>query len=240
MATFVLVHGGGHGGWCWQRAARVLRADGHDVHTPTLTGFGDRVHLDDGHVTFDTFLTDIVNVLEFEDLRDVVLVGHSMGGVIVPRVAELAPDRVGTAVFLAAVVLADGESLIQAIPQTPAIAKAVTIAADGTLTTDTDLLLEALLSDASEEDRRWVAARHREYPHAALVEPGRLSAFLALGKPAAYVAAVQDQTITLPVARSFHARLPAGSPWLEVDAGHDCMVTQPEAVAAALVKVAAG
>jgi pimeloyl-ACP methyl ester carboxylesterase len=240
MTTFVLVHGGGHGGWCWQRAARVLRAAGHEVHTPTLTGFGDRVHLDDGHVGFDTFVTDIVNVLEFEDLRDVVLVGHSMGGVIVPRVAEVARDRVGAVVFLAAVVLADGESLIQAVPQTPAIAKAVTIAEDGTLTTDVDLLLEAILCDATEEDRRWVAARHRPYPHAALVEPGRLSAFLALGLPTGYVAAVQDQTITLPVARGFHERLPAGAPFLEVDAGHDCMVSQPEATAAALVTASGG
>jgi pimeloyl-ACP methyl ester carboxylesterase len=240
MSTFVLIHGGGHGGWCWQRTARLLRAQGHEVHTPSLTGFGERVHLDDGHVTFDTFVTDVASLLEFEDLRDVVLVGHSMGGVIVPRVAEAARDRVGAAVFLAAVVLADGESLIEAIPQTPAIAKAVTIAEDGTLTTDVDLLLEALLCDATEEDRRWVAERHRPYPNAALVEPGRLSAFLALGLPSAYVAASRDLTITRPVARGFHERLPAGSPYLEVDAGHDCMVTQPAAVADALVTASGG
>jgi pimeloyl-ACP methyl ester carboxylesterase len=237
VTTFVLIHGGGHGGWCWQRVARVLRAGGHDVHTPTLTGFGDRVHLDDGHVGFETFVTDVVHVLEFEDLHDVVLVGHSMGGVVVPRVAEAAPDRVARAVWLAAPVLDDGETLIQAIPQTPAIARAVTIAADGSITTDVELLLAAILSDATEDDRRWVAARHRPYPHAALVEPGRHSAFLALGCPTAYVAAVQDQTIPLPLARTFAARL-LGAPVFEVDAGHDCMISRPAETAAALLSAA--
>ena len=107
----MLVHGGGHGGWCWQRLARELRSRGHEVYTPTLTGFGERRHLDNEGLTFDTFVTDIVSVLEYEDLRDVVLVGHSMGGVIVPRVAEIAADRIRAVVWLAAVVLDDDETL---------------------------------------------------------------------------------------------------------------------------------
>jgi pimeloyl-ACP methyl ester carboxylesterase len=239
MTTFVLVHGGGHGGWCWQRVARLLRADGHDVHTPTLTGFGDRVHLvpPGGEVPFPTFVTDVVNVLEFEDLHDAVLVGHSMGGVIVPRVAEAAPDRLARVVWLAGPVLADGETLIESIPQTPAIARAVTIAPDGTLTTDVEALLAAILSDGTEADRRWVAERHRPYPHAALVEPGRLTAFLALGCPAAYVLAARDETIPPDRARRFAARLP-GAPVFEVDASHDAMVSRPAETAAALLAAA--
>jgi pimeloyl-ACP methyl ester carboxylesterase len=236
MTTFVLVHGGGHGGWCWQRTARALREAGHEVHTPTLTGFGDRVHLDDGHVGFPTFVTDIVNVLEFEDLRDVVLVGHSMGGVIVPRVAEVARERVGRVVWLAGPVLEDGETLVQAIPQTPAIARAVTLGEDGSVTTDVELLLDAILADASAADRRWVGERHRPYPTAALVEPGQLSAFLALGCPAGYVAALQDQAVPIEAARRFAARLP-GAPLVEIDAGHDSMVTRPAETAAALIAV---
>ena len=138
--TFVLVHGGGHGGWCWQRMAAVLRDHGHSVWTPTLTGFGERHHLDHGQVTFDTMVTDVAAVLEFEDLHDVVLVGHSMGGVIVPRVAEVSIERVSQVVFMAAVVLNDGESLLDAVPQTPAVARAVTIGEDGTAMTDHALL----------------------------------------------------------------------------------------------------
>src|ERR1700712_98864 len=75
---YLLVHGGGHGGWCWQRTARVLRGMGHEVYTPTLTGFGEREHLGGPDTPFETFLDDVTKVLEFEDLHDVVLVGHSM------------------------------------------------------------------------------------------------------------------------------------------------------------------
>src|SRR3954469_19452908 len=95
--TFVLVHGGGHGGWCWQRVARLLRAEGHEVHTPTLTGFGDRSHLD--AADFGAFVDDVASLIELEDLRDIVLVGHSMGGVVVPRVAERVADRLARVVW---------------------------------------------------------------------------------------------------------------------------------------------
>ena len=118
--TFVLVHGGGHGGWCWRPCATALRERGHEVYTPTLTGFGERAHLN--APSFETFVTDIVNLIEFEDLRNVVLVGHSMGGVIVPRVAEAVPSRIEHAVWLTAAVCNDGETLLDTIPQSPWIA----------------------------------------------------------------------------------------------------------------------
>src|SRR5919109_3230569 len=112
MATFVLVHGGGHGGWCWQPVARLLGSRGHEVYAPTLTGFGDRSHLADGDIDFATFVTDVEALMWFEDLHDVVLVGHSMGGVVIPRVAEKVPERLRRVVWLAAAVTADGETLL--------------------------------------------------------------------------------------------------------------------------------
>jgi pimeloyl-ACP methyl ester carboxylesterase len=235
--TFVLVHGGGHGGWCWQRMASVLRTHGHQVWTPTLTGFGERHHLDQGHITFDTMVTDVAAVLEFEDLHDVVLVGHSMGGVIVPRVAEVSTERVAGVVFMAAVVLNDGETLLEAVPATPAVSRAVTIADDGTALTDHALLIEALLPEASPEDRAWVLERHRSYPPAALIEPGRLSRFLELGLPTGYVVATEDLLVPPSLAHTFARRLP-GVTVAEVAAGHDLMLTRPEESAAALERVA--
>jgi len=229
-ATFVLVHGGGHGGWCWQPTARLLRGMGHEVYTPTLTGFGERSHLDTSSVTFSTFVTDITNVVLFEDLRDIVLVGHSMGGVIIPRVAEAMPDRVRRVVWLAAVVTADGESLLQAVPQSPWIARAVTIGADGTAHTDPELILDANIHDGTPEQRAFVHDRHLPYPPYALTEPGRLSAFLGLGLPTAYVIARDDRTIEPHVAATFAARLP-GADVREVPGGHDCMITRAQEVA---------
>lgn len=82
MATFVLVHGGGHGGWCYQKVARLLRADGHEVSTPTLTGLGERSHFVRPGLGLSTHVADVVNLLRWEDLHDVILVGHSYGGMV--------------------------------------------------------------------------------------------------------------------------------------------------------------
>ena len=235
MATFVPVHGGGHGGWCWQWCAAALRARGHEVFVPTLTGFGERSHL--SAPDFETFVTDVVNVIEFEDLHDVVLVGHSMGGVVTPRVAEAVPDRVATVIWLTAAVCDDGASLLETIPQSPWIAAAVTIGADGTAHTDVERVLEASIHDGTDAQKAFVRERHRPYPPHALVEPGRLSAFLALDIPSAYVFATLDRTVEPYVQEQLASRLP-GCRTASVAGGHDCMVTQPEATADALIAVA--
>jgi pimeloyl-ACP methyl ester carboxylesterase len=234
--AYVLVHGGGHGGWCWQRVARLLRARGHEVYTPTLTGFGERHHLGGRDTPFDVFVDDVANVLDFEDLRDVVLVGHSMGGVVIPRVAERAAGRIRQVVWLAAVVCQDGQTLIDAVPQTPEIAAAVTIHDDGTISQDNRKLIDAILNDGTPEDRAWVLARHREYPPAALVEPGRLTDFLALGLATGYVGAVRDVTIPPERAAAFAALLP-GARRAQVDASHDCMISRPQETVDALLSV---
>ena len=111
MATYVLVHGGGHGGWCYQRVARLLRAAGHEVYTPTLTGLGERSHLLSADVDLDMHITDVTAVLHYEDLRDVILVGHSYGGMVITGVADRASDRVGRLVYLDAANPVNGQSL---------------------------------------------------------------------------------------------------------------------------------
>src|SRR5215831_15933968 len=112
MKTFVLVHGGGRGGWCYQHVARILRAHGHDVYTPTMTGLGERSHLLNPSIDLDFQIDDIVQVLKFEDLRNVVLVGHSYGGMIITGVADRAYDRIGHLVFLDAANPRNGQSLV--------------------------------------------------------------------------------------------------------------------------------
>jgi pimeloyl-ACP methyl ester carboxylesterase len=112
VATFVLVHGGGHGGWCWGPLARRLRDAGHDVHTPTLTGLGERAHLLTPEIDLDTHVTDVAGVLFHEDLHDVVLVGHSYGGTVVTGVADRSPDRLRALVYLDAARPRDGQSTL--------------------------------------------------------------------------------------------------------------------------------
>ena len=93
MSTFVLVHGAWHGGWCYKPVAQLLRKAGHQVYTPTLTGLGERSHLMSPAVNVDTHVQDIVNVFRWEELSDVVLAGHSYGGMVITGVADKIPTR---------------------------------------------------------------------------------------------------------------------------------------------------
>lgn len=111
MATFVLVHGAWSGGWCYGRVAELLRADGHRVFTPTLTGQGERSHLLTGTVNLTTHISDVMNVLQYEGLDDVVLAGHSYGGMVITGVADRIADKISALVYLDAFLPEDGQSL---------------------------------------------------------------------------------------------------------------------------------
>jgi pimeloyl-ACP methyl ester carboxylesterase len=112
MATFVLVHGAWHGGWCYARVAKLLRSVGHDVYTPTLTGVGERAHLAGLSISLTTHVQDIVNVIEYENLSDVILCGHSYGGMVITGVAASIGDRIRTLFYLDAFVPEEGQSLL--------------------------------------------------------------------------------------------------------------------------------
>nr|WP_086492861.1 alpha/beta hydrolase [Novosphingobium panipatense] len=113
MATFVLVHGGGHGGWCYKPVAQLLRGMGHEVHAPSLSGLADRAHLLSSAIDLETHIDDVAGLLEFEDLTEVVLVGHSYGGMVITGAADRKPGRVGHRVYLDAAYPRDGESLYE-------------------------------------------------------------------------------------------------------------------------------
>ena len=110
MATFVLCHGGWGGSWQWRTIPDLLRVNGHRVFTPTFTGLGERVHLANPDVDLNTFITDVVNAILFEELHDVVLVGYSYSGMVVTGVADRIPDRISHLVYLDSIVPQDGQS----------------------------------------------------------------------------------------------------------------------------------
>jgi pimeloyl-ACP methyl ester carboxylesterase len=116
MANFVLVHGAWIGGWCWRAQAQALRKAGHEVYTPTLTGLGERSHLMSPSINLDTHITDVVNVIEREELPDLVLVGHSYGGMVISGVADRLPGRISSLVYLDAFVPGNGQSLLAFLP----------------------------------------------------------------------------------------------------------------------------
>src|SRR5437764_2913335 len=162
-ATFVLVHGAWHGGWCYARAATLLRSRGHTVFTPTLTGQGERAHLFSGAINLSTHIEDVLGVFRFERLSDVVLVGHSYGGMVVTGVADRIPERIKHLVFLDAFQPADGQSLFDLTGQSPSASEEWQVAP-----------MRRNL-DPSDPEVLWGQARRHAQPQATFSERLRLS-----------------------------------------------------------------
>ena len=229
---FVLVHGAWHGGWSWARVAPLLRAAGHDVFTPTLTGFGERAHLLSADVGPDTLVQDVVGVLESEELSGVVLVGHSFGALVALAVAGRVPERVRRVVLLDGLVVEPGEPGFAGLP--PASAAARTAAAQAS----TGGLAfpppgGAAFGLAAPADIAWVERRLTPHPLRTYAEPFPLPTPLDAGHPVTYVSCTEPR---YPAITGGHAIVRReGWTWRELPAGHDAMISAPEATAAALL-----
>ena len=116
MATFVLVHGTWHGGWCWQKVIPFLKEAGHEVYAPTLTGLAERASELSPYVGLDTHIQDIVGLLSEKNLHEVILVGHSYGGMVITGVVNAVPERIAHLVYLDTFVPRDGESMAGVVP----------------------------------------------------------------------------------------------------------------------------
>ena len=112
MTTFLLVHGAWHGGWCYKKIVQKLTQQGHDVYTPTLTGLGERSHLLSREVNLSTHTEDVCNVIRFEELKNVVLCGHSYAGMVITGVADRMPEHIKTLVYLDAFIPENGKSAL--------------------------------------------------------------------------------------------------------------------------------
>ena len=237
MSTYVLVHGGAHGGWCYQRVARILRSSGHDVYTPTLTGLGERSHLLSADVDLDLHITDVVGVLHYEDLSDVILVGHSYGGMVITGIADRAPDRIGRLVYLDAANPVNGQSLVDV---SGPIIEAVR--PYGRLVDGVELVLlpspdAALLYGVTDpDDLAWMADRLSGHPWKCFEQPLELINEEKLWAIPAYHIVCTSTLATREPKLMAEARS-AGRLW-DIDTGHDLMITEPALVADALLAIA--
>ncbi|MBI3166517.1 MAG: alpha/beta fold hydrolase [Chloroflexi bacterium] len=118
MSTFLLIHGMWHGGWCWDKLSALLRAAGHEVYAPTLAGLAERADLRSDTIDLNTHVQEVVDLIESQNLRDVILVGHSLGGFMAPIVADRIPERVAHIVNLDGMVPENGKSLADLIGKT--------------------------------------------------------------------------------------------------------------------------
>ena len=238
MATFVLVHGGGHGGWCYGAVARLLRAEGHDVVTPTLSGLGERAHRLSSDIDLDTHIADVGAVLFYEDLRDVILVGHSYGGMVITGVADRVPDRVGQLVFLDAANPRNGDSLVDVAGPMMRAARAQSRVINGielVLFPDGDEVRYYGVTEP--DDFAWMVARLTPHPWKCFEQPLHLTNEMALrGIPQSHIVCTSTLATRDPELMA-QARA-AGRVW-DIDTGHDLMITEPKAVADVLLEIAA-
>jgi pimeloyl-ACP methyl ester carboxylesterase len=229
MATFVLVHGGGHGGWCYKPVARMLREQGHDAYAPTLTGLADRFHLLSPNLGLETHVTDIVKLIEFEDLTDVILVGHSYGGMVITGVADRAIDRIGHLVFLDAAIPLSGESLIDVSPGLLTLAGKTKVVDGVELGLWPDEAALAIYGLAGSKFEDWAMARLTPHPWKTVLDP------LVLANPDA-VAALPRTIINCPSSlamrpEAIRSRWTEADRVWEIETGHDLMLTEPELTA---------
>ena len=238
MATYVLVHGGGHGGWCYQRVARRLRSAGHEVYTPTLTGLGERSHLLSPAIDLDLHLTDVVALLHYQDLRDVILVGHSYGGMVITGVADRATDRVGRIVYLDAANPVNGQSLVDVAGPIIEATRPSGEVVDGVELVLLPFPEAGLFYGVTDpDDVAWMADRLTGHPWSCFEQPLRLTNETALWAIPQYHIVCTSTLATRDSELMEQARA-AGRLW-EVDTGHDLMITEPVAVADALLEIAA-
>lgn len=235
MATFVLMHGAWHGGWCWSRVADPLRARGHAVTTPTQTGLGERRHLISRELTLSTFVEDLVQHMVHDDLTDAILVGHSFGGNAISGAAERVPERIRGLVYLDSMIVQGGEAPFDHLPP-ERVAERVRLADETSGGLSIPPPPAAAFGVTDPADAAWLEARLTPHPLSTYRSALPITGAPGNGLPARYVVCTDPIYHALEQVRDWVRR----SGWTvdELATGHDAMVTAPEAVVELLDRIA--
>jgi pimeloyl-ACP methyl ester carboxylesterase len=244
-ATFVLVHPAWFGGWCWKKVTPLLRARGYDVHTPTLTGLGERAHLARPDVGLRMHIEDVANLLQYEDLSGVVLVGNSSGGMVITGVADRAPERIAHVVYLDAFVPQDGQSMLDLIPpdRRPPMEALVQSEGQGWLLPrfappPWEKFVPQAWRITDEADLRWALPRLRPTPFAHFTEPVRRQNAAAEKLPRTYIRCTQWPNAVYD-RHTEEARRTPGWQSRELATSHLPYITHPRELADLLHEIAA-
>ncbi len=234
--SFVLLHGAFHGGWCWVRVADILRRGGHRVTTPTQTGLGERRHLMSKHITLETFVLDLVNHIEAEDLSDVVLVGHSFGGMPITGAADRIPERLRHLVYFDARILQPGQTPLDvSIPRVREERLRTAQEYSGGLCLPPPPAVSFGVPEG--EDADWVDRHLTPHPMGTFTSTLALNHPIGNGLPCTYIACTEPLSEQLASSRDW-ARARSDWGWREIATGHDAMVSAPGALAEMLVEIA--
>ena len=232
--TFVLVHGSWHGGWCWRQVADRLEKRGHKVFAPTLTGLGERVHLLTPAVDLDTHITDVVNLIKFEGLRNIVLVGHSYAGCVISGVAEQMLPAISSIVFIDAFLPGNGERMLDL---TPANLRAAALEAQAKGEAARPIVPAAAFL-VNEKDRDWVNSKLTPQPLGPTFTPNKFTGARDKVAKKTYIRAVDYPQ---PAFDKWLAQCKADATWRTFGiekCGHDIMVDRPDELTEVLIGAA--
>jgi pimeloyl-ACP methyl ester carboxylesterase len=231
--TFVLVHGSSAGGWCYRRVADLLEKAGHKVYAPTLTGLGERSHLMSGLITLDTHITDVVNVIRWENLQDFVLVGHSYGGWVISGVAEQVEGKISSIVFLDAFMPENGQRVLDTnSPRSRAEIEQAMKKAEVSRPAP-----PASVWNVNAKDQAWVNEKFTAQPIGVAFTPIRLTGARDRVPKKTYVRAKGYDN---PNFERYYAKVKSDRSWrtYEMPCGHEVMIDMPERTAEILLEVA--
>jgi len=229
MATFLICHGAWSAGWAWKKVRPLLRAAGHDLFTPTYTGLGERAHHANPAVDLEMHIEDVLAVIEFEDLRDCILVGHSYGGMVATGVADRVPERIRHLIYLDAFVPGRGQSLLDLRGPAPQLAAAAPD--EGWLVPP-----NPPPPDTSQADLAWLAPRRRPQPVKTFSQSLQLRN-LTPTFPRSYIYCTRKEPDDVFV--QFSRRFKSDPAWryFEIAASHSPNVTAPEALVRLLCEI---
>jgi pimeloyl-ACP methyl ester carboxylesterase len=233
MASFILVHGAWHGSWCWNRVRKGLQAQGHEVFTPTLTGVAERSHLLSPAVNLETHILDIVNLIHWEELTDLVLCGHSYGGCVITGVADRMPERIHSLVYLDAFVPEDGDNQFQHLPEMLA-----TRILEGTKNVGEGWKvppIPAAVFNVNAADREWVDQQCTLHPLATMQQRLRLTGGLQKIKNITFILATGWNGAS-PFPPFYEKAKANGWKTRTLSCGHDVMLDLPEELTAILAQ----
>ena len=237
MSTFVLVHGAWGGAWIWRRVLGPLRAAGHEVHAVTLTGDGERAHLRRADISLQTHIDDVLGLIDAEELREVVLVGHSYGGMVITGVADAllarGPGHVKQLVYVDAMVPVPGEGWGQGHPAEIVQARTVLAKANHNALPPPDPIDFGLTDD----DRAWLLRRQVPHPFGMYRVPLHFDGARWARVPRCFVDCTRPAYRTIDAMRA-RVRSQAGWQIVEIATGHCPMVSAPQALLAVLKTVA--
>jgi pimeloyl-ACP methyl ester carboxylesterase len=224
MADFVLVHGAWHGAWCWKRILPGLWSAGHRAFAVTLTGTGERTHQLSPNVTLRTHADDVAAVVEAEELRDAIVVGHSYAGMVITALADRMPERIARLVYLDAVVPLPGECWSSTHAAQTQAQRRQAIAETGSIPPP-----DPALFGLSGEDAEWVARRQTPQPGGVYDDPLHFDAARVSALPRTFIDCHAPALGTIAVMRE-RVRQQAGWQVVEIATGHDAMISAPQEV----------